>query len=290
MRTFALVVALAMGIASSLPSPQCSRTFCSTVIEQLVINDAVTQSETFTLCMDSDTLNWKQVMSDGSSTILNSEENKLYIITADGECSVAPPQGPLAAVVCRLNLTGLLFRFRRFLTGLSPEQLSTPPPSLFLSRFSSSLHGVRSLHARWSLRLADSDRCVAVAVRVDLVLVVAIFFLRLVSGLEVSHLFLGLRGRAFRAQLHVGEDAKDNKHQAVKGQVPQARMLSALLDLHHCRLYRLEVTVHGFHETTSICMYISARDVLVLGTSDHQLAQLNCVWCGDSKTKVVRVK
>ena len=93
----AVLVALSVltGTTNGLPSPQCTRTFCSTVTEMLLVDGATQQSETYALCMDSDTLNFKQVLSDGSATILNTEENKLYHIAADGEtCTVAPPQEP----------------------------------------------------------------------------------------------------------------------------------------------------------------------------------------------------
>ena len=92
--SFLLFAAAVMTVVTGMAPPQCAQTFCSTVTESLIQNGETVSSETYQLCMDSAVLSFRQTMADGSMTILNTEQNQLYSVTASGVCTVAPPTEP----------------------------------------------------------------------------------------------------------------------------------------------------------------------------------------------------
>ena len=92
--TLALSV-LAVTTASRRPgAPDCSGTFCASVLENLVVNGETQSSSTYGLCMDTKNLNWKRTEDHGKITILNTPLNLIYTILPDGSCTQTAPTEP----------------------------------------------------------------------------------------------------------------------------------------------------------------------------------------------------
>lgn len=73
--------------------PTCGGTWCATVKEIMYTNETISSSHSFDMCMDTVSLNWKQTKPDGSYSMLNTADNKLYNVNARGKCTVSVPQG-----------------------------------------------------------------------------------------------------------------------------------------------------------------------------------------------------
>ena len=72
--------------------PICAGTFCADIKEVMYINETVTSSQTYHLCMDTAALNWKRTDNDGAFTMVNSAANEYYTVNARGECTKSVPQ------------------------------------------------------------------------------------------------------------------------------------------------------------------------------------------------------
>jgi hypothetical protein len=93
MLLIAFIIALAVIQVSAAKPAACVGTFCTNVKEVMYVNGTISSSQQYNLCMDVTTLNWKQTKPDGSWTMLDTPNNKLYSINARGKCSSTVPSG-----------------------------------------------------------------------------------------------------------------------------------------------------------------------------------------------------
>ena len=94
MHFFLLTVLVVSITLASSTVPICAGTWCADVKEVLYINETISSSQAYNLCMNRDILNWRRTNADGSWTMLNTASNRLYSVTAHGVCTVTIPNGP----------------------------------------------------------------------------------------------------------------------------------------------------------------------------------------------------
>lgn len=90
----AFIIALASVITLAHATPSsCEGTFCADVKEVLYVNGTISSSQTYNLCMDVTTLNWKKTDPSGAMQLLDTPNNKFYSVNRIGECTVSAPAG-----------------------------------------------------------------------------------------------------------------------------------------------------------------------------------------------------